>query len=79
MSAQVQIGDDTFVFSDSVKKADFANYQESNDLVPIGNDLLANLDDMPAHSVNAESHLTVTIDASHSVLPADLNSHFFHM
>jgi hypothetical protein len=79
MSAQVQVGDDPFIFSDSVKKADFANCQESNDLVPISNDLLANLDDMPAHSIDAESHLTVTIDVSHSVLLADLNSHFFHI
>jgi serralysin len=79
MSAQVQIGDDTFVFSDSVKKADIANFQESNDLVPLANALLANLDDMPALSVDAESHLTVTIDASHPVLLTELNSHFFHI
>jgi serralysin len=76
MSAQIQIDDDTFVFSDSAKKADFANCKESNDLVEIGNDLLANLDDMPVHSVDAESHITGTIDAFHSVQLTD--SHCFH-
>jgi hypothetical protein len=78
-SAQIQIGDDTFVFSDSVKKAVFADFQESNDLVAFDNDRFANLDDMPAHSVDAEPHLTVTIDASHPVLLTELNSHFFHI
>jgi hypothetical protein len=78
MSAQVQVGDNKFVFSDNAKKAVVANSHESNDLVALVDDLFANLDDMPAHGADVESHLTVTMDSSHSIPLTDLNSHCFH-
>jgi hypothetical protein len=78
VSAQVPISDDTFVFSDCVGKDVVANFQEINDLVALINDLFANLDEMPAHCADAESHLTATTDPSYSVPLIDLNSHCFH-